>query len=103
MLLLSISNLVLESVLQQLLNDILVIARSPELLSYDSDKTRSLAAWIFSTLRLPTPVMAANADLVQTWLNDLSLALVIQPRACDVSEYAYTRWALTELRPADHP
>ncbi|KAL1950460.1 hypothetical protein VTO73DRAFT_5584 [Trametes versicolor] len=81
-----------QSVLQQLLNDVLVIARSSDLLSFDRDKIGSLAAWIFSTLRLPAPVMAANADQVQGWLNDLPSAPVIQPRAYDIIHNLLSRF-----------
>ncbi|KAI0647932.1 hypothetical protein C8Q79DRAFT_952664 [Trametes meyenii] len=81
-----------QSVLEKLLGDTLLIAQSSELPILDSDKIRSLAAWIFSTSRLPISVVAPRKESIQGWLKELILSPNTRLQWCDIIQHALSAY-----------
>ncbi|KAI0349596.1 hypothetical protein OH77DRAFT_1499498 [Trametes cingulata] len=84
-----------ESILLRVIADILVISRSSELPTVDSDKTRSVAMWTFATLRLPTGIVHTIKDNILPWLEELTASVDCQPRACEIVHNMLSRYPHT--------
>ncbi|KAI0632232.1 hypothetical protein C8Q77DRAFT_1197483 [Trametes polyzona] len=83
-----------QSVLTQLLKDVIVISRHPELPILDDEKTRTLATWSLSILKLPKTVIAASADSLQVLLEGMS-ASACPAMLCNVVHNLLSRYPET--------
>ncbi|KAH9851814.1 hypothetical protein C2E23DRAFT_732427 [Lenzites betulinus] len=76
----------------QLLEDTLVIAKSPEPPLPDGAGICTVALWIFSTIQLPAATVASSQHRIQEWVNDLPSLISSQPRACDILHHLLSQY-----------
>ncbi|KAI1790183.1 hypothetical protein LXA43DRAFT_891520 [Ganoderma leucocontextum] len=61
-----------DTIISQLLDDLLTIARSSDLPSFDGERTCTLAAWTFATIQLPPTILSSHQGAIVAWIGELA-------------------------------
>ncbi|KAM5535006.1 hypothetical protein V8D89_011379 [Ganoderma adspersum] len=90
-------NLFPDTVLSQLLDDLLIVARSFDPPSFDGDRTCALAAWTFATIQLPATILSPHQGAVVAWMSELAVHMSPKNKDAKIIHHLWSDYPATCL------
>lgn len=91
-----------DTVLSQLFDDLLVVARSFDPPSFDCDRTCALAASTFATIQLPATLLSPHQGAIVAWMSELAVHMSPKNKNAKVCLNSYQLHIFVH-RASDHP
>ncbi|PIL22657.1 hypothetical protein GSI_15349 [Ganoderma sinense ZZ0214-1] len=81
-----------DTVLSQLLDDLITVSRSPDIPSFDGDKTCALAAWTFAAIQLPATILSPHQGAIVAWMSELAVHMSPKNKHAKVMHHLWSEY-----------